>query len=100
MRRTVVRYKAKPDLADENQRLIESVFRELAAKAPSDVRYLALRLPDGAFVHIAEAADGAPPMSAFDAFRAFQGGIKERCVEPPDTGAVRIVGNYRMLGDE
>ena len=62
MRRTLVRYKAKPDLAGENQRLIEGVFRELAAKSLVDVRYLVLLLTDDTFVHIAEATDGAPAM--------------------------------------
>jgi hypothetical protein len=35
---------------------------------------------------------------ALEAFRAFQSGIKERCIEPPQAGEVTIVGNYRMLG--
>src|SRR5262245_24010471 len=47
MKRTLVRYKAKPDAAQENQRLIEQVFEELRTKAPQGVRYLALKLPDG-----------------------------------------------------
>ena len=41
MKRTVVRYKAKPERIEENQRLIERVFQELHAKAPEGVRYLA-----------------------------------------------------------
>ena len=38
MKRTVVRYKAKPEMAQENQRLIENVFAELHAKSPDGVR--------------------------------------------------------------
>jgi hypothetical protein len=30
---------------------------------------------------------------------AFQSGIKERCLEPPQSGEATIVGDYRMLGD-
>jgi hypothetical protein len=44
MKRTLVRYKTRPDMAQENERLIEKVFQELQAKSPQDVRYLALRL--------------------------------------------------------
>src|SRR3989442_1255096 len=51
MKRTLVRYKTKPDRAQENQRLIESVFAELEAKSPDGIRYLVLRLDDGTFVH-------------------------------------------------
>jgi radical SAM superfamily enzyme with C-terminal helix-hairpin-helix motif len=101
MKRTVVRYKAKPEKAEENARLIEKVFEELRMKSPAGVRYLALRLGDGTFVHFstADTADGTSPIPALEAFRAFQSGIKERCVEPPQSSDVTIVGNYRMLGE-
>jgi hypothetical protein len=101
MKRTVVRYKTKPDMADENARLIGKVFDELRAKSPKDVRYLALRLADGTFVHfsIADTPDGKSPIPTLDAFRTFQDGIKERCVEPPQSNDVTIVGNYRMLAE-
>jgi len=51
MKRTVVRYKVKPEMAEENTRLIRKVFEELRAKSPEGIRYLALRLGDGTFVH-------------------------------------------------
>ena len=51
MKRTVVRYKIKPEMAEENARLIQKVFEELRAKSPEGIRYLALRLGDGTFVH-------------------------------------------------
>jgi hypothetical protein len=100
MKRTLVRYKTRPDMAQENERLIEKVFQELQAKSPQDVRYLALRLGDGTFVHFSmvESDDGANPIPGLEAFRSFQNGIKERCIEPPQAGDATIVGNYRMLG--
>jgi hypothetical protein len=100
MKRMLVRYKTKPELAQENARLIEQVFQELHAKSPEGLRYLALKLADGTFVHFVatEPAAGASPLLALEAFRAFQSGIKERCIEPPQAGEVTIVGNYRMLG--
>ena len=101
MKRIVVRYKTKPEQASENARLIEQVFRELRAKAPDGVRYLALRLSDDTFVHFAtvDTEDGASPIPKLEAFRAFQSGIKERCIEPPQSSEVTIVGNYRMLSE-
>jgi hypothetical protein len=99
MKRTLVRYKARPEHAPENQRLIERVFEELRRKSPEGVRYLALRLGDGTFVHFAMTEDGAPPIPGLEAFRAFQSGIKERCLEPPQSGEATIVGDYRMLRD-
>jgi len=97
MKRTLVRYRAKPEHAQENERLIALVFEELRAKSPQGVRYLALRLGDGTFVHFASAADGATPVTALETFRSFQSGIQERCAEPPKAGEATIVGNYRML---
>jgi hypothetical protein len=45
----VIRYRIKPEKIEENQRLIEGVFRELHAKSPANVRYLVLKLADGSF---------------------------------------------------
>jgi len=101
MKRTLVRYKAKSERTEENERLIEKVFQELRAKSPDGIRYLALKLGDGGFVHfvIAETKEGANALPALEAFRSFQNGIKERCVDPPQASDAIIVGNYRMLGE-
>ena len=101
MKVTAVRYRTKPEQADENARLIGQVFEELRAKAPQDVRYLSLRLADGTFVHVsvAETADGVSPIPRLAAFGLFQSGIKERCVEPPKSSDATVVGQYRMLGE-
>jgi hypothetical protein len=86
MKRTLIRYKTKPELADRNAELIAGVFAELKAAKVEGVRYLSLRLDDGTFVHFVETdADDGPS------------GIRERCIEPPVAGGVTIVGNYRML---
>ena len=97
MKQMVVRYKVRPEAAPENQRLIEKVFAELQMKSPEGVRYLALKLADGTFVHFAMTEDGAPPIPGLEAFRAFQTGVKERCIELPQSAEVTIVGNYQML---
>ena len=99
MKRNVVRYKTDPARIEENKRLIEQVFAELQAKSPAGVRYAALALEDGTFIHIVETDDGAAmPIPSLAAFAAFQNGIADRCVEAPVAGSAVIVGNYRMLG--
>jgi radical SAM superfamily enzyme with C-terminal helix-hairpin-helix motif len=99
MKRTLIRYKTRLEMAEQNQRLIEDVFAELQAKSPEGIRYMALRLGDGSFVHFVESGEGDNPLPAMDAFRKFQSGIRERCVEPPQPNEAVIVGNYRMLGE-
>ena len=56
MKRTLIRYKTKPDLSDRNAELIAAVFAELKAAKPDGVRYLSLRLDDDTFIHLVEAA--------------------------------------------
>ncbi len=98
MRRTVIRYKTKPDMADRNAELVAAVFAELKAAQPEGLRYMSLRLEDDTFIHFVESADdGVSPLPKLPAFAAFQSGIRERCVEPPLPKGATVVGNYRML---
>ena len=100
MKRTLIRYKTKPELADRNAELIAGVFQELKAARPEGIRYLSLRLDDDTFVHFVEAeADSGSALPALAAFKTFQSGIRERCIEPPLAASVTIIGNYRMLGE-
>jgi len=101
MKRMLIRYKTKPDKTAENEALIRRVFQELHAEAPDAVRYLAMKVDDGTFVHLVstDAASGPSPIVALKAFQSFQQGIKDRCLDPPQSGEVTVVGNYRMLAE-
>jgi len=100
MKRTVIRYKTKPEMADRNAELVAAVFAELKAAQPEGLRYMSLRLEDDTFIHFVETADdGSSPLPKLPAFASFQSGIRERCVEPPLAKGATIVGNYRMLGE-
>jgi hypothetical protein len=99
MKRTLIRYKTKPEAADRNAELIAKVFEELKAAKPDGLRYLSLRLDDDSFVHFVETEDGANLLTKLETFQAFQSGVRERCVELPQARGVTIVGNYRMLGE-
>ena len=98
----VVRYRPKPDRADENQRLVEAVFEELAAADPGGVRYATLRLADGTFVHIADVESDPNPLSGIAAFAEFQKDIGDRCVpgEAPDPQPATVVGSYRLFAGD
>ena len=99
MKRTLIRYKTKPEMTDRNAELVAAVFAELKAAQPEGVRYLSLRLEDDTFIHFVETAadDGSSALPKLAAFGAFQSGIRERCAEPPLVRGATIVGNYRML---
>jgi hypothetical protein len=100
MKRTLIRYKTKPDMGDKNAELISAVFTELKAAHPEGIRYLSLRLEDDTFIHLVETVAGdSSKLTTLPAFQAFQNGIRDRCAEPPLVRGVAIVGNYRMLGE-
>jgi hypothetical protein len=99
VRATVVRYRTKPDRAEENQKLIEAVYAELAASTPQGFRYVTFRLDDGvSFVHVAlEEDDAGNPLPDTEAFQAFTENIGQRCDEPPVAKSGTIVGAYRLF---
>jgi len=90
----VIRYRTHPDRADENQRLIEGVFAELAERRPEGVRYASVRSADGSFVHIVTVEVEPNPLLALASFARFQERIGERCAEPPVALDVTVVGSY------
>jgi hypothetical protein len=98
MNTTVVRYQAKPERADENQKLIEAIFGELEKRQPEGFTYRVFRLEDGVtFIHVLIEHDVGNPDSPQDmqAFQAFVANVADRCeVLPVATGAT-IVGGYR-----
>jgi hypothetical protein len=82
---TLVRYKAKPDRADENEALSRAVFAELRATAPDHVVYALFR--DGLdFVHvfINTKADDSNALTEIPSFKAFAKEASGRCEAPPD----------------
>jgi hypothetical protein len=96
---TIVRYQAKPDRADENQRLIEAVFAELEERQLDGFFYRVFRLADGvSFIHVlVEDDDVAEPSHLTDvaAFQAFTAHIAERTETPPLAMSATMIGKYR-----
>jgi hypothetical protein len=99
MRQVIVSYKVKPELAQENERLVRAVYDELEHSAPAGLRYATFKSQDGvSFVHIAsiETDDGHNPLQEIAAFKRFQANSRERQQEPSVTSEVREIGSYRM----
>jgi hypothetical protein len=97
MTATVVRYRTRPDTADENQRLIEAVFAELAERRSEGFTYKVFRLEDGvSFVHVVIEHDveHADSLQDVPAFQAFVSGIADRCEEPPVASGATVVGGH------
>lgn len=96
MQTVMVRYHPRPELVDDNQRLVEAVYDELEATRPAGLRYATYRLDDGTFVHIAHIEGDPNPLAKSAAFARFQEGIGERCLpgEAPDARPAMLVGSY------
>ncbi len=99
--KSLIRYKTKPEFADENQRLVEKVYEELTARDPGGVHYATLRLADGVtFLHLftTDSDDGANTLGSIRAFTEFQQDLPQRCAEAPVAQDVTVVGSYRVFG--
>ncbi|HZQ86575.1 MAG TPA: hypothetical protein VFA83_17140 [Acidimicrobiales bacterium] len=97
MPNVVVRYRTKPERADENQALVEKVFAELSALGDTGFSYMSLRLEDDvSFVHIVVEHPGGGTVSLADvpAFQAFTADIADRCEEQPVAMGGRVVGSH------
>ncbi len=97
MPNVVVRYRTKPECADENQALVEKVFAELNEMDQTGFSYMSLRLDDGvSFVHVVIEDEGGGRVSLADvpAFRAFTADIAERCDEQPVAMGATVVGRH------
>jgi quinol monooxygenase YgiN len=100
MKRIMVRYKVKPEMAAENRRLVEAVFATTKAQQFEGIRYATFVAQDGvSFVHAFsnERADGSNPLGESAAFKAFQANVRDRCVEPPQATEYETIGSYRMF---
>ena len=95
----IVRYRVKPDRAEENSELVRAVYAELSAQQPPGFKYTTFVQDDGvSFVHIAFADDGVqPPLPQLAAFQRFTAAIAERCDEPPQTTKLAtVIGSYGL----
>ena len=96
MAQVMVRYKVKPDRAEENTALVRAVYEELHRTAPTGLSYATFVLEDGvSFVHMATHDGGDNPLAQVAAFQRFQEHVRDRCVEPPVVARMREVGSYR-----
>jgi hypothetical protein len=97
-KRLVTRYSMRSaEDADENQRRVEAVFKELSASTPDTVSYLVLRLADDSFVHLSfhdHGEDEVNPIASTAAFAHFQDGHADRREGGVDQQTATLVGAY------
>ncbi|MEA2607024.1 MAG: hypothetical protein QOI00_1781 [Chloroflexota bacterium] len=93
---SMIRYKVRPDWADENEALVRAVYEQLARERPDGLHYATFRLPDGvSFMHVVIDTDQPGRiLNEVSAFTAFVANIEERCDEPPVATELTIVGSY------
>lgn len=94
-RNVIVRYRTRPDAAEENSRLVQAVFASLAELKPTDFSYTTYRLADGvSFLHVAHLGGTESPLATLPAFAEFQRELAQRCVEQPALSEATVVGSY------
>jgi hypothetical protein len=100
--RVIVHYTVKPGQAARNEELIRAVYDELSMTKPAGLRYATVRLDDGVtFIHIADQdTEGPSPVVGLSSFWRFQDGIGDRCDQPPAARQARLIGSFRMSGED
>lgn len=95
---SMVRYKVRPDRADENVALVQAVYEQLARERPEGLHYATFRLPDGvSFMHVViESDQPGRILNELAAFQAFTADIAGRCEEPPVATEITLVGSYAV----
>jgi hypothetical protein len=95
---SMVRYKVRPDRADENAALVEAVYEQLDREQPEGLHYATFRLSDGvSFIHIViDTDEPGRILNELAAFKAFAGDIESRCDEPPVVTELTLVGSYAV----
>ena len=93
---SMVRYKVRPDRADENAALVQAVYAQLARSQPDGLHYATFRLPDGvSFMHVVlETEEPGRILNEVAAFRAFADDVAGRCDEPPVVTELTLIGRY------
>jgi hypothetical protein len=93
---SMVRYKVRPDRADENVSLVKAVYEQLDRERPDGLHYATFRLPDGvSFMHIVfETDQPGRILGEVAAFKAFTAEIEARTEEPPVVTELILVGSY------
>ena len=95
---SMVRYKVRPDRADENESLVKAVYEQLGRERPEGLHYATFKLPDGvSFVHVVfESDQPGRILGEVSAFKAFITDIESRCEELPVATELTLVGSYRF----
>ena len=94
MTRVMVRYQVHPDRVEENIALVRAVYAELAARQPTGFRYTTYQCDDGVtFVHLAGVRRAGAAVGPCR-LPAVQGGLEERCVQPPVRAELTEVGSF------
>jgi hypothetical protein len=90
----VVQYRCRSvEAADENQRLVEDVFRELDALGDTGFAYTSFRLDDAvSFLHVVVEHGDSVDLGSIPAFQHFTASIEDRIDAPPLARRAQVVG--------
>ena len=100
MKQVMVRYRVRPERADENEELVRAVYAELHETKPAGLHYATFRLDDGvSFLHLSAHDNVGPsPLTNLEAFKRFQENIADRCDEAPVVTSLTEIGTDAILG--
>src|SRR5258708_34227345 len=95
---SMVRYKVRPDRADENEALVRAVYEQLDRERPEGLHYATFKLPDGvSFMHIVfESDEPGRILNDVGAFKAFVADTATPSEEPPAAPELTVAGAHAL----
>ena len=99
MKAKLIQYTVKPEMVEENERLVKEVFKQLKAKNPKGFAYSTNKLEDGkTFVHVVSNENpDQNHLMELEAFKNFQLNIKERCEVQPTFHEIERIGAFNSI---
>jgi hypothetical protein len=92
----IVRYHTTCGSAEHNQRLIENMLVELAARDPGGLGYMVFRFDEGlGFMHVAVFDGTADPFSRCAGYQEFHRELGRRLASSPAVMRAVLIGSYR-----
>lgn len=97
----IVRYRLKPEQIEPSRQQAAGLYADLAADGPAWLRQASFEVDDnGGVLTIVELGRHPSALRDVEVFQRHRSGLAERCLEPPTTTAVRLLGAYRLFQGE
>lgn len=91
-----ISYRVQQTAVDQNTQRVQALLENLQESSPTGLGYLAFRLPDGEFLHVAAVSSDSAreALHTQPAFKAWAAALSEICDDPLQFTDVEVIGGF------